>query len=295
MAPRDILLAIVVPVIWGFGFTVAKAGLDAFPPMLLVALRYTITALALVWFVPVPRTILSRLAGIAFVGATLQFGLTFYGLKGLDAATTVLVVQTEVPFLALVAAVLLKERIGPRRLVGMAVAFAGVVLIAGAPKLSGNLGYVLLVLGGAFTWALAQVMIRRFAPGAGGMTLVAWIAVMAAPQMFVVSLLIEHGQLAAVVAADWRSWGVILYLGLVMTALGYGLWYQLLGRSEVNQAGPFLLLLPVTTVVTGIVLLGERPTLPILLGGAVVIAGLVIMTVPRWRWWRPRSAPTPPV
>ncbi len=280
MKPADIALATLVPILWGLGFTLAKAGLDQFPPILLMGLRFTLTALVLVWFVKPPLHHLKQLTLIAFVSATLQYGLTFYGLKGLDASTTVLIIQLEVPFLALIAAVLLKERIGWQRAAGMALAFIGVALIAGEPRLEGKMVFILLTLGGALCWALGQVMISRLSD-VGGFTLIAWVAVIAAPQMLVASFIIEDGQMAAIAGADWVDWGVIVYLGLVMTALGYGIWYRLLGRFQVNQVGPFLLLLPVASVIGSVTILGETLTPWIVAGGVIVVAGLAVMTVDR--------------
>ena len=73
----------------------------------------------------------------------------------------------------------------------------------------------------------------------------------------------------------------MVYFGLIMTTLGYALWYGLIRRHPVGQVAPFLLLLPVFSVTGGIVLLGESLTLQIALGGAVVIAGVAFILVER--------------
>ncbi len=64
-----------------------------------------------------------------------------------------------------------------------------------------------------------------------------------------------------------------------MTALGYGIWYHLLGKYSVNQVMPFLLLLPVVTVLGGVALLGENLTLRIMVGGAMAIIGVAIINL----------------
>jgi O-acetylserine/cysteine efflux transporter len=68
-------------------------------------------------------------------------------------------------------------------------------------------------------------------------------------------------------------------MGIVMTALGYGIWYHLLKKYDVNQVVPFLLLLPVTSIVGAVLFLGERPSIRILIGGAVVITGVAIIVM----------------
>ena len=278
MKPRDILLVLSVPLIWGLGFTLAKAALGQFPPILLMAMRFSLTALVLVWFVRPPRGMMTRIALIALVSATIQYSLTFTGLVGLDASSAIIIVQLEVPFALLLSAAFLKERIGWRRAIGVVMAFGGVVLIAGEPRLSVDLLPVFLVAGGALTWSIGQVMIKTVR-GVGGFTLIAWVAEFAAPQMFVASLVFEDGQAEALANADALGWGVVIYLGLVMTAVGYGIWYRLLGLYRVNQVMPYLMLMPVTTMISGVLLLDETITAITALGAMIVIAGVGFITL----------------
>ena len=276
LSPRDLALAVSVPIIWGLGFTFSKAALDEFPPIFLMACRFALTAVTLVWFVRPPLALLRRIAVIAFISATVQYSLTFTGLEGLDASTAVLLVQLEVPCGVLLATVLLREHLGLERALGIVLTFIGVLMFSGEPRIAEHLGSVAMVLGGVFTWALGQVMIRKLGP-VGGFTLIAWVAVMATPQLFVCSFVFEDGQMEALANATWVGWGTIVYLGIVMTALGYGIWYHLLGRFDVNVVMPFLLLLPVVSIVAGVVLLGESLTPPLVVGGIMVLCGVAII------------------
>jgi len=276
----DILLAISVPVIWGMGFTLAKVAFvyADFPPILLMAFRFTLTALVLVWFVKPPWGQMRAIFWIAVVSATIQYSLTFTGLTGINASTAIIVVQLEFPFMALLAVIFLKDTLGLRRIFGIIVAFAGIVMIAGQPELQGEFKYVLLVGSGAMTWAVGQIMIKKLKTPLGGFTLIAWVAVFAAPQLFLASWLIEDGQWQVIQTTGWIGWGVVVYLGLVMTALGYGIWYHLLGKFPVSQIGPFLLLLPVTSIAGSMIMLGERLSYLEMAGAVVVIAGVWIVT-----------------
>ncbi|MHB1219485.1 MAG: DMT family transporter [Alphaproteobacteria bacterium] len=274
----DILFAIAVPAIWGFGFTLAKFVLAEFPPIMLIALRFSVTALALVWFVRMPRKLLPRIFLVSVVSATIQYSLTYTGLDGMDASTAGIVIQLEVPLAALIAAVFLKERLGWRRALGMAMAFGGVAIMCGEPTVQENMLPVFLVMGGALTWAIGQVMVRALGQ-VGGFTLIAWVAALAAPQLFLSSAAFERGQWEALRDATWVTWAAILYLGLIMNGVGYAMWYHLLGRYPVNQVMPYLLLVPVTTVATGVLLLGEELTWIVAAGGLVVIAGIAFITI----------------
>ncbi len=279
MKPYDVLVAILVPVLWGLGFAAAKAGMGQIPPILLMALRFGIAGAVLVWFVRPPWPLMGRVFAIACVSATVPYCAVFTGLSHIDASTAILVVQAEIPFMALLAVVWLKERMSARKLAGMAIAFAGIVMIAGQPELHTGLGWVLLVVAGGFVWSAGQIMIRRIGPLVEGLTLIAWVAVFTAPQLVVSSLVFESGQWQALVSADWKTWAMVLYMGLVMTALGYALWYSLLRRCEVILAAPFLLLQPVAGVLASILFLGEAPTWMTLLGGVVVVAGIAFITL----------------
>ena len=76
-----------------------------------------------------------------------------------------------------------------------------------------------MLAGGALTWAVGQIMIKTLGV-VGGFTLIAWVAVMAAPQLFVASWLFEKNQLEAIANAPPVVWAAVVYLGLVMTAIG---------------------------------------------------------------------------
>ncbi len=119
MKPTDALLAILVPTLWSLGFTLSKAAFDTFPPILLIALRFGVTAMAFIWAVPTPaRAVLWRIFLISVVSGSVQYSLAYLGLAGMDASTASLIIQMEVPFAALIAWIFLKERIGWRRAIG---------------------------------------------------------------------------------------------------------------------------------------------------------------------------------
>lgn len=292
MSLRDLLLALSVPLLWSLGFTFAKAGMVELPPLLLMGLRFSLTALVLVWFVERPTGRYLDVFLVALVSATLQYGLTFYGLKELDASLAVIVVQLEVPFGVLLAAIALRDRPGLARTVGMGLAFLGVIIIAGQPKFEGQVFWMLLTASGAFMWAVGQIMVKRLNGAVGGFSLIAWVGVFAGPQMLLGSLLIEDGQIEALQAATWRGWGTVFYLAFVMTALGYGIWYSVLSRNPVSRVMPVLLLLPVLVVLESMVLLGEEPGLLVLIGGGIVLEGVAIIVLADLRPRR-RGLPVP--
>ena len=274
MKPLDFVMGITVAVTWGMGFTLAKAGMDQFPPIFLIALRFSVTTLALVWFVKPPFGAMRRILLISFVVGTVQYSLTFSGLNGIGASLAAIIVQLEVPFATLLAVIFLGDRMGWPRVTGLFLAFTGVVVIAWQPDMRGEMTSFFLVMAGACTWAAGNILIKKLGGSVEGFRLIAWVAVFTAPQLFVTSFILEDGQMAALANADMIGWGTVLYLGLVMTAFGYGLWFHLLARHPVSHVMPFLLLLPVTSVIGAILLLGESPTPQTYGGAALVLAGV---------------------
>jgi len=281
MSINQILLALIVPITWGFGYALTKIGMDQFTPLLLMSLRFGIAGLILVWFTKPPWGFMRELFIIAFIGSTIQYGFTYYGLKGIDVSTASILVQLEGPILALLSTLILKERLGLPRALGMGLAFTGVVVIAGEPRLSDSLDSVALVITGAVFWAIAQIMISRL-KSLSGITILAWIAIIATPQMLLISLVIEEGQWESIKTANLVDWSIVFYLSFIMTVIGYSVWYHLLRICDVSKISPFLMLLPVTSIIAGMVLLNEQFTLAMGIGGVLVMTG-VASTLIKWR------------
>ncbi|MDP7621580.1 MAG: EamA family transporter [SAR324 cluster bacterium] len=275
----ELILAASVPLLWGIGFTFAKSGLNEFPPLFLMGLRFSLASLVLLWFVPIPRGQLRQIFWISFVGSTLQYGMTFTGLSMIDASLAIIIIHLEVPFSVLLAAIILKDNPGIQRILGMLISFAGIVLIAGQPSLSGQLYAILLTAAGAMMWAVGQVMVKRLENPPSGFTLTAWIGVFSGPQMILGSFIFEDSQFESLANASWIGWGVILYLALIMTVLGYGIWYRVLSRNPVSKVMPVMLLLPVFTITSSMLFLGEQPSTMIFVGAAVVIGGVSMIVI----------------
>ena len=279
MPIRDLILAISVPCLWGFGFIISKPGMEQFPPMLLNGLRWSLTGLILVWWFPIPKKLFKKIFFVSFIGCTVQYSLTFSGLNLIDASSAVLFVQSEVPFGVLIAFLLLKEKPSTKNLFGLFIAFSGLIVLSGAPSLQGQYLGILLVLAGAFTWSLAQVFAKPISEKLNGVVITAWLGILGGPQLILASQFIEGNVLSNIKFADYQAWLIVLYLGVLMNALGYSIWYYVLGCYPVNKVIPVMLLLPVVGVVTAIVLLGERPDFKVFFGGIVILFGVGMILI----------------
>ena len=128
-------------------------------------------------------------------------------------------------------------------------------------------------------WAVGQVMVKQLENPPSGFALIAWIGVFSGPQMILGSFMFEDSQLESLANASWLGWGVILYLTLIMTVLGYGIWYHVLSRNHVSKVMPVMLLLPVFTIASSMLFLGEEPSPMIFIGAAVVIGGVSMIVI----------------
>lgn len=276
MRPRDITLATLPPALWAITYVIAKPATAHFPPMLLVGMVYALTAVMLVrpwrrW-----RTPFLALLACATFGGAVQSALIFSGIARVPASMAILVVQSQVPFAVLAAWAFGQERLNTRRLAGIAVALAGIALVVGLPDAVGETGGLLLIVLGTASWGAAQGMIRASSRDSGG-ELMGAIALLAAPQLLVLSLILESGQIDALTGAGWIDWGIVLVLAFTGYALPYTIWYGLLRRYRVDQIAPFALLMPITGVLASAAILGERPSLLSLLGGVVILSGLALV------------------
>ena len=283
MPLRDLLLAISVPLLWGVGFVVTKPGMEVFPPMLINGLRWSLSGLILVWFFPIPKKYLINIFMVSIISCTLQYSLTFSGLNLIDASSAVLFVQSEVPFGVLIAYFYLKEKPIFKNILGLIIAFVGLIVLSGSPDLAGKYIGVILVLCGAFTWSLGQILIKPISEKINGFVLTAWVGIFAGPQLILCSQLIEGNVYKNILEADFNAWLIVLYLGILMNALGYSIWYYVLGRYSINKILPVMLLLPVTGIITAIVLLGERPNINVLIGGIIIIFGVGMILIGKER------------
>jgi O-acetylserine/cysteine efflux transporter len=276
MKPRDICLAACPPVFWVIGLTAAKPAVAHFPPIFMMTMVYALAAAALFWTRKPRRTPLWAIFVIAAIGSAIQNAFLFTGLTQLPASTAMLVVQTQVPFAVLAAWVIGKEQLSLGRWIGIVIAFAGVALVIGAPEASSAyLSLAFVVLAGLL-WAVSQAMIRVFSRD-DGRTLTVALCLFAAPQSLIISLLLEDGQWASLQSASLESWGAFGMMVLFGYIFAYMIWYHLLGRFRIDQVTPFLLLMPPLGVVAGALFLDERISLSVILGAAVIIAGLAVI------------------
>lgn len=281
----DVARVLAVVLIWGLNFVVMKLGLQGLSPMLLGALRFSVAALPLLLFVPLPKLPPRYLIGYGLAQGVGQFGLLFTALQlGMTAGMASVVMQTQAFFTLLLAAPLLGERALPRQWLGLAVALAGLVAIASAhgqgPGQMTLIGFV-LTLGAALMWAVSNLVSRIAAAQHGSydpLGFIVWSSLVPILPFFALAAWQDGPAtlLQQLAGLDARGVGAVLYLALLATLLAYSLWTRLLQRHSPGRIVPWSLLVPVVGLWAAAAVFGEQPLPLQWLGTAAVLLGLLI-------------------
>jgi O-acetylserine/cysteine efflux transporter len=281
MRPTHLLLAVLVAAVWGFNFTVIEVGLDHFPPLLFSALRFLVAALPAVFLVGRPQVAWKWIVGVGLSLGVAKFGLVFIGMDaGMPAGLSSLVLQIQAVFTALFAAVVLKERPGPVRLLGMGIALTGVGVAAVDEGTSGPLLAFGLVIAGAACWGVSNVLTRKAAPP-DALNFMVWVCTIPVLPLLALSLLFEGPaeDLAALRALDWQGAGVIAFVAWVSTVFGFGAWGWLLRRHPASTVAPFSLLVPVFGMSSAALFLGEPISGLRWVAAALLVGGVALTSL----------------
>ncbi|WP_440709390.1 EamA family transporter [Herbiconiux sp. YIM B11900] len=285
MPLRDRLLAALVAVLWGVNFVAIHFSLEQYPPFFLVGLRFLLLAIPTVLFVKWPGVKVRWLLGYGLGFGILQFAFLYAGMEaGMPPGLASLVLQASAPFTVVIAAVWLREKLTLVQAIGIAVAVAGLGIIAAERAGVSALLPVILTLCGALGWAFGNVCSRQANPVSPlGMTM--WMSVVPPIPMIALALVAEGPErIGESLATSFTLEALPAVLGLAYTVLigtvvGSGIWTTLMKRNPSSRVAPFSMLVPVAGFTAAWLVLGEVPNLGDLVGGAVVIAGVLVATL----------------
>lgn len=283
MPPRAIFAAIAVATCWGGNYTATKFAMTDFPPYLALLLRFIGVVIVLAPFAL--KQGLPNLRDMAFIGMVLivaQFACVFTSLDmGLSITSAVVASQLGVPFACVMAAIVFKDYLGPWRSFGLIVAFLGVLMVAGTPNASAHWSAFMLTVLGSLMWSTANIYMKRLQPSPPVIQLLFWPAVFAVPALATLSYVGESNQLVAITHAKWSSWLGILYSLVFSSLIGYGLWNRLISAYPMSAIAPYSLLVPVVGITGGVVAFGDPLTTQIILGAALTILGVAVISLRR--------------
>lgn len=278
---RAILAATVVVILWGVSFPVSRVAVREIPPLALATGRFLLAA-ALLWpaarrrGLALARADLPAVLLLGLFGVTLYFAFENYGLVFTTASHASLIVATVPLGSAMVEAIQRRRMPRPLTIAGMVAAAAGVAVIvrpdgSTARSLLGDL----LVLGAMAAWVAYTFLARDLMARTPALLVTA--ATMAAGAAFLLPLAVIESFFLPLRAPSLSAWASLAYLGVLCSAAAYFLWNLALPALGVSVANNLLNVIPLVSVVTGVLALHEPWTATIALGGALVLAGVIVV------------------
>lgn len=307
-------------VVWALNFVVGKVTLRYIPAVTLASFRLVLAGVFMLALYPfcrrlpafrksTPHSPLATSHSLARQslgggGSLLHdlwtfFYLSFFGVAVNQVCFTIGLRYTSVshsaiivglgPIYALIFAVLLRlEQATVRKVVGMAIALSGVVLMATgtdlghrSPTLLGDL----ITFAGSLGFALYAALGKRVAARYDALTMTTYNFVFGALLVLPAAIYSARriGAFSNWLAIPWQAWAGMFYMALFSSALAYLFYFWLLRYLEVTQLAAYNYLLPVTAMLLGILFLNERGSRIELLGAALALAGVYWIESPRNR------------
>ena len=272
--------------VWGTNFVVIKLALAHLPPLLFAALRFALAFFPAVLLLPRPAVSWRNLAAYGVLIGVGQFGVLYLAMKGnISPGLASLVIQTQVFFTIVLAMRVARERVQPYQWLALALAAAGIGVIAAHTDGDTTVLGLLMVLGAAFCWACANMVSKR-AGSVNMLSYVVWSSVTAVPPLVVLSLMFEGWPAieAGLRNADALTWWAVAWQAFGNTLFGYAAWGWLLSRHPAASITPMALLVPVFGMAAASLMLAEPLPGWKLGAAALVLCGLALnMLWPRLR------------
>jgi O-acetylserine/cysteine efflux transporter len=290
MKPRDLIFLIIINFAWGFNIAPTKWTLVEIPPMTAAVVRFALVGLICApWLQPLKEQ--SKLI-IAFA---LMTGVVMFGLNNTayhaahNVSALAIAGQLGVPFSLILGIIFLKERIKLPRVFGIALSFAGVAWFSFDPAVFADIIPVLLTVGGSLAYA-AGTLFQRKIKNMNALSMQAWLAIISVPPLFILSLIMEPGALAALPQASAKAWGSMFFSVICASIIGHAGISYLLQRYPISVISPLTLLAPIIGVLSGVAILDTPLTAKMIQGGIVTLIGVAIITVRT-----AQRSPVPPV
>lgn len=285
---RTLVLFLLLSVAWGTAFVAIRAGLEYFPPVLFAALRYDLAAVFMLGYAfyatenPVPRTRgewgLVVIGGVFLIAA--YHALLFIGQQSVTSAMAAVVVSLSPVLTTAFARIWLpSERLAPAGLLGMVLGLVGVVILSRPDPgnvLSADVVATGLILVAAAAFALGSVLLERSDAELPIETMEGWSMALGALLMHALSLAMPGESFAAI---EWSPEAMLAlaYLGIVSSAFGFLLYFELLGTIGPIEINLVSYVVPVVAAIAGWLLLAEAIEPATVVGFAVIFVGFCLI------------------
>jgi drug/metabolite transporter (DMT)-like permease len=287
--PADFARLVAVPAIWGGTFVAGKIVVATLTPLMGSFARYLVACVALLIAAFVlegglPRLSRAQWAGTFVLGClgVFAYNLFFMGaLARLPASRAALIIALNPAITIAISALVLKERLSARRWLGVVVALLGVAIVVsrGDPAgfVSGDVGMgELMMLAAVASWALYTILGRRVLGGLSPLAATNYAALWGTLLLGLVAA--PHFDTLHPLQFDWPMVVSLLYLGVFGTALAFVWYYMSVKKLGASVTSIFNNLVPVFGVAISVFVLGEPLLVSMLVGGAVTIVGVLMVS-----------------
>ncbi|MBK9589531.1 MAG: EamA family transporter [Sphingomonadales bacterium] len=279
LTARDILIACVMNIMWGLNLIAVKMGVDLVSPLTAAWLRQ---AMVLAICLPALKIIPGKMRELLLLGVL--SGALFYIFVNLSLAVSdnvsalAIAGQLGVPFSLIMAILFLGEKIHGPRMIGIGLAFGGVVMLVFDPAAAHEQMGMALTAASCLIWAFCSLIQRRLI-GTPVLTIYAWVGLMGTTILFPIALYFEPESFSGVADIPLSTFGWILFSALGSTVVGQGAMSFLLQRHPVSSVIPLSLVSPVIAVVASSLYFGTKLTSLMIIGGVIVMMGVAIVTI----------------
>ncbi|MCM2476355.1 DMT family transporter [Rhizobium sp. CG5] len=277
MRYRDFLLLMGVCLIWSLNVIIGKIMLStyAIPPFYYAAIRFLGVAAVLA---PLLRPIPKRISQVVLVGLLVgagHFGFLFLGLSAASPSSAAIVLQLGIPLTALLSVVFLGERISSLRILGIALALAGVISVIWNPaEMTASIGLVAIVISTS-ALAIGGIFLKRL-PTITPLRLQAWVGLVSWAPLALASWIWESGQVTTSLNGGYAFIAATLFSVLIVTVMAHTTYFGLLQRYDASMLVPLTLAMPIMTMLLDVLFVGGHLGWHTIVGSAIALSGVLI-------------------
>ena len=281
MSKVDGLLALLITFIWGVNFSVIKLGLGSIDPFLLASLRFFLTAIPLVFFLPKPDIKLIYIATYGLLFGVGLWGMVTLGIHlGASAGIASLLLQLSAYFTIIFGYVFFAEKLSLYQIGAMLISLSGLVLLIISNDDSSTFLSLFLVIVGALAMGLSNVMIKKIAPK-NTFSFMAWSSLFSPIPLGLLAIM-TNDHLSFVSALNKiDGWGVfsILFQVYATTLFAYWIWNNLLKKYPISTVAPVSLLVPIFGFLSSVLIFNESMSFIKLFSSGVILIGLILFVL----------------
>ena len=278
-------MLLLLSILWGGSFFFVGVAVDTLTPLTIVALRVSLAAMALLAFlflrgVSLPRTghIWLAFYTMGVLNNVIPFTLIVWG-QGHIASGLASILNATTPLFTVICAHFMTrdEKLTRMRFAGICTGLAGVTIMIGHEALGGlgtDVFAQLAVLGAAVSYSIAAIFGRRF-KRLGIDPMVTATGQVSASASLLIPLALLFEQPWHLESPGWETWGAIVGLALLSTALAYVLYFRILSTAGATNVLLVTLLIPVSAIVLGATILGEQLAVQHYIGMGLISCGLI--------------------